>query len=69
MKVQCFRTGRDDGNKPEGKTSRKEITSRSVHKICQVSIFCIIIDRDIAREIYQDSTVVLEGHQASDRLR
>jgi hypothetical protein len=31
LKVQGFRTGRDDGNESEGKTSREEITSSRVN--------------------------------------
>jgi hypothetical protein len=33
MRVQGFRIEPDDGNKSEGKTSRKEVTSRRVHRI------------------------------------
>ena len=52
MRVQCFRTGRDDGIKSEGEISKIEFTSRSVHIICQVSILCLKIGRDFAREFY-----------------
>jgi len=38
MSVQGFRTVSDDGNKSEGKTSGKEVTSRRVHRISQVNI-------------------------------
>jgi hypothetical protein len=38
LRVQGFRIERDDGNKSQGKTYRKEGTSRRVHRICQVSI-------------------------------
>ena len=65
MRVQGFRIERDDGNKSEGKTSRKDVTSRRVHRIkgCPLEI-----GRDLAREIYQDSTVVFEVQHESDGL-
>jgi hypothetical protein len=49
MWVQGFFPGRDDYNKSEGKTSKKEFTLRSVHKICQVTILFLKIGLDFAR--------------------
>jgi len=66
MRVHGFRIERDDGNKLEGKTSRKVFTSRRVQRNCQVSLE---IGREYAREIYQDSTVLFEVQHASDGLR
>jgi hypothetical protein len=51
MRVQSFWTGRDDGNKSEGKTS-KIFTLRSVHKICLVSMLVLKICCEFARKIY-----------------
>ena len=64
--MASHRIGRDDGNKSEGKNSRKEVTSRRVHRIRYVSLE---IGRDFAREIYEDSTVVFEVQQARDSVR
>jgi hypothetical protein len=38
MRVHGFRIESDDGNKSEGKTSRKEVKSRRVHRIWKVSV-------------------------------
>ena len=65
MRVQGFRIEREDGNKSEGKTSRKEFTSRKVKESARCPLE---IGRDNAREIY-DCNVVFEAQQASDRLR
>jgi hypothetical protein len=66
MRVQGIRKERDDGNKSEGKTSRKILR----HAEYTESERCPLeIGHDFAREIYQDSTVVFEAQQASDGLR
>jgi hypothetical protein len=66
--VQGFRTETDDGNKSEGKTSRKDVTSLKVKESARCPFCLLKIGCEFATEIYEDCTVVFEVKQASDRL-
>jgi len=49
-RVQDVATECDGGRRSEGKTSRKEFTSRSVHSIC---MFILKVGREVARKVYE----------------
>ena len=70
MSVQDLANECDGIRRSEGKTSRKEFTSRTGTHVT-VSAWCQSLSnfvRDLARETYENGIVIFEVQQALDRL-